>query len=356
MNKEEAIKLWLQSGKKHLLITGDLGRGKTTLFQSLMDELNADYISSQLQFEDTMHPVSVELYSSTLKESIVIAKRLNCSLHQTELLDTRAVQYVNDMSSSIVGVDEIGYLENSSATYIEALNQLFEKKQVVACLRSNKGSDIVERIKSRDDVYLIDLNQISYLVDCVVMASGHSRRYGTNKLLEPWKETTLIDTCLSQIPYDMLNEVLVVTRYKEVKELCKQYPVRVILHEEEYQSDTIRLGIEALGPRAEAIMFLTCDQPLRTKRSISSMILESNTYKENFIQLAFKEKRGNPVIFPRCYEEELKALRKEETGKVVLRKYPGRIREVSAAHAYELVDIDTKERYVELIRKVKKCI
>lgn len=348
MKKEDVIERWRQSNKKHLIITGDLGRGKSTIFNSLVAEFECDFIKTHAVYKDSLHPIEINCFSSKLEESFVLARFKNNMQVEEQNLKTKGVRYLNTLESEVVGIDEIGYLENNVSEYIDSLVSIFDSKTVIATARKNKKNEIFHRLMKRNDICLIDLDEIRYDLDIVVMASGHSRRYGKNKLLEPWGDGTLLEATLSQIPYDMVNEVVVVTRYESVARIVNQYPARCILHNEEYQSDTIRIGIEALNLQHEATMFLTCDQPLRTKRSLRSMILESYQHKQCFIQLAYGNRRGNPIIFPKNYDTELKKLKDKETGKTIVKRYPNQIYLVEALHPYELIDIDTQDTYHEL--------
>lgn len=192
----------------------------------------------------------------------------------------------------------------------------------------------------------------AYKLDCVVMASGYSKRFGSNKLLQPWGERSVFETILDSIPFDDLNEVVVVTRYQEVAKLCEGYDVRVVLHDMEYQSDTIRLGLDALSEH-NATMFLTCDQPLRTKSSLKEMIQVSSMHPDAFVQLAYGERKGNPIIFPSKYDSQLSLLEKEQTGKNVVSTCREKLMLVQALSEYELCDIDTKEHYEELVQKIR---
>ena len=57
-----------------------------------------------------------------------------------------------------VCVDEIGFLEQSSPLYQQALWQLFEHKRVLAALRKEE-LPFLRRLRSRGDCLLLDLDE-----------------------------------------------------------------------------------------------------------------------------------------------------------------------------------------------------
>lgn len=199
------------------------------------------------------------------------------------------------------------------------------------------------------DAYVIDLDRQKYDISCVVMASGFGTRFGSNKLLADFRGKTLIEHILDTIPYNLLKEVILVTRYKEIEELSKKYPVNCIVHDLPRQSDTIRIGMDHVT-KTKGCMFLTCDQPLRTTWSLRKLIVTFHNYKDSMVRLGYHEMIGNPVIFPSKYYEELKQLRPGQKGSTVIKAHEENMIVVQADHGYELADTDTMDDLIRLSR------
>lgn len=199
----------------------------------------------------------------------------------------------------------------------------------------------------------IELVEPPFLVSCIVMASGFGNRFGSNKLLADFDGKPLILQILEQVPFDLLHEVIVVTRYEEVKELLKDYPVICMLHDLPRQSDTIRIGMNHIS-KTNGCMFVTCDQPLRTKDSLIRLISTFQTNKDKIVRLGYHSIIGNPVIFPKKYYEELRNLQPDEKGGTVIKSHPESVMVVQANHSYELTDVDTKEDLEQLLHLVKQ--
>ena len=59
---------------------------------------------------------------------------------------------------------------------------MFDEKKVLGVIRK-QDIDFLNELKNREDVYLIDMDDLRLHGGCVIMASGISKRFGENKLL-----------------------------------------------------------------------------------------------------------------------------------------------------------------------------
>ncbi len=175
---------------------------------------------------------------------------------------------------------------------------------------------------------------------CVLMASGNSSRFGSNKLLASFRGEPLICRILSATDTDSIRKRIVVTRSPEVAKLCRQKQVDVLLHAEPYRSDTVRLGLDAVGSEA-GCLFCSCDQPLLTRESIEAMGRAFFAQPAFIYRLSSQTVCGNPILFPKQFYSELRQLSAGKGGSYLIKKYPQQVRLVPAASIYELKDIDT---------------
>ena len=65
---------------------------------------------------------------------------------------------------------------------------------------------------------------------CVLMASGLSTRFGSNKLLAPFDGQPLLYRAFAATDTPQLSARIVVTRSAQVQALCKAQGVPVLLH------------------------------------------------------------------------------------------------------------------------------
>ena len=184
---------------------------------------------------------------------------------------------------------------------------------------------------------------------CIIMASGHSARFGSNKLLQDFQGQPLIQYVLSATQ-DLFAQRVVVTRYEKIAKLCQEQYIPYLLHDKPFLNDTIRLGMAyCQSPELLGYAFCTSDQPFLRWQSIK-MLCESFLKTPYAIErLAYGTSPGNPMIFPADLASELANLPQDMGGSVLAKKYPERVRLVQVQDKYELFDIDT-------VRDLRQCL
>lgn len=208
----------------------------------------------------------------------------------------------------------------------------------------------------------------SFSVGCVIMASGLSRRFGTNKLLADFCGQPMLCRAFDATATPGIAARIVVTRSEEVQALCRAQGVPVLLHSLPGRNDTVRLGLSALleqQPELSGCMFLPGDQPLLRRETVETMTerfcheqpspteWQKETEREIF-RLGFRVRNdpspltGSPVLFEKGLFQELLTLPQGMGGSVLLRKYPAHVHTVYIADRNELADADTPEALAQL--------
>ena len=185
---------------------------------------------------------------------------------------------------------------------------------------------------------------------CVIMASGQSKRFGENKLLVDFHGKTIIERILDLTEGDLFAKRVVLTRTKEVEEICKCKGVEVIFHDLNGRGDAVRLGVEQMA-EMDGCMFCPCDQPLLKRTSLEKMAETFSKRDKKMLRLGFGERYGAPVTFSKEYFEELKNLPEKSGGSYLIKKYPEEVEVIQADSELELQDMDTKEEYERLLGK-----
>ena len=208
----------------------------------------------------------------------------------------------------------------------------------------------------------------SLTVGCVIMASGLSRRFGTNKLLADFCGQPMLCRAFAATATPGIAARIVVTRSEEVQALCRAHGVPVLLHSLPGRNDTVRLGLSALleqQPELSGCIFLPGDQPLLRRETVETMTerfcreqpspteWQKETEREIF-RLGFRVRNdpspltGSPVLFEKGLFQELLTLPQGMGGSVLLRKYPTHVHTVYIADRNELADADTPEALAQL--------
>lgn len=341
---------FLNSGKHHLILTGSKGTGKTTLLKELFPKTvpglttraepeKAVYIQDNLSLETAQIGVFDKTLPGPGNRMVPVSEGFSSFGAAT------LKQYASSEHQWIV-IDEIGYLEAGCEVYLEALRNLLEKKNVAAVVRK-QDLPFISELLNRKDVFVADLDDPFGNIGCVIMASGLGKRFGGNKLMADFCEKPLICRVLDSTD-DLFSKRVVVTRHKDVAQICRERGIETVLHDKPHRSDTVRLGLDALSG-IERCIFIPADQPLLKKETVFSLCLASANDPDYIWRTAYGENPGSPVIFPKWTFSELRNLPEGKGGSVIIKKYPECLRTVNVRNIYELKDVDTPEDLAELL-------
>ena len=201
---------------------------------------------------------------------------------------------------------------------------------------------------------------------CVLMASGLSTRFGSNKLLAQFDGQPLLCRAFAATDTPQLSARIVVTRSAQVQALCKAQGVPVLLHALSGRNDTVRLGLSALlaqHPELTGCMFLPGDQPLLRRESLEAMVRDFHAQKETervIFRLGALAGNGpdplvgSPVLFSNGFFPELLTLPEGKGGSVLLHKYPTLVHTACIAQPEELADTDTPAALAQLEALVRE--
>ena len=340
------------SGKRHLILTGTRGSGKTTLLKQLFPEPLPGLTTwaepkkaVYLQENTTGETVQVGAFDPSLPGPGNQMVPLEDGFLS---LGVPALRRCMESDSTWITIDEIGYLEAWSEPYHQALRQLLERKQAAMVIRKQE-LPFLRELCSREDAFVVDLDDPFGNMGCVIMASGLGRRFGGNKLMADFHGEPLICRILAATE-EIFAKRVVVTRHQDVARLCDNRGIPCILHALPHRSDTVRLGLEAM-PGIDRCMFATADQPLLRKETIASLALASKNDPNSIWRTCCDGIPGSPVVFPKWAFPQLLDLPEGKGGGVVIKKYPEHLHMVNVRDMYELKDVDSPEDLSELLER-----
>lgn len=185
------------------------------------------------------------------------------------------------------------------------------------------------------------------MITAIIMAAGLSTRMGENKLLLKYKNKPIVGYIFKCVKEMNFGQVIVVSQYNEVKNLANEYGFDYVHNQNANigQSESIKLGI-INSIKSDGYMFFVGDQPFVDVEYLEKMIKIFNENKEYIIIPRYKNKTGNPVIFPYNKKNELLNLNNDEKGKKIITK-TSNIKYIDVSENM-LFDIDTKEDYKKL--------
>ena len=342
---------FLNSGKKHLVLTGSHRVGKTTRFQAFCAYLKehgetlpgiTTYVvpgkGVMLRDNNTNAETVIGKYDVDLKMMKPVSDGFTA-------LGCPVLKNMLESGGEWITIDELGFLESNETTFQDAVRKVFDSKRVLAVLRK-QSIPFLNELKERQDVYLVDLDNFQKKVGCVIMASGLSSRFGENKLFAELNGKSFLERVL-ELTEGIFTKRVVVTRSVDAAAYCKKKNIDVLLHELPFRSDTVRLGTAYLEDM-DAIVFCPCDQPLLQRESLMKLRNAYSYENKDLLRLAYGEKIAMPALFGKQYYKELKRLPEGKGGAYVLKQYESQTECIPVSDEFELCDVDTKEDLEEL--------
>lgn len=179
------------------------------------------------------------------------------------------------------------------------------------------------------------------MIAAVFLASGHSKRFGADKLLYPVEGVPMAERVFRSLPPGIPG--LVVTGSCAVAALAHKHGNLTVVENRSGEDDvarTIRLGVEALPPGTEGALFFVCDQPWLRRESVVRLVEAFRENPARIYVLSHGDRMGNPCLFPRRFFHELLSLPPDTGGKAVVARHGENVCFVPVVEERELEDVD----------------
>lgn len=179
----------------------------------------------------------------------------------------------------------------------------------------------------------------------IILAAGRSSRFGSQKLLAPFRGEPMIRHVVKTISAAGLEECILVYADEQVKAAvpdvrCVHNPDAV-----QGQSTSIRLSVSRSDPETDGYLFLMGDQPFLSSETIRTLLAAFHASSKSIVVPVYAGKQGAPVVFAGRWRAELLALQGDTGGRQIMCRHTEEILRVSIACAREGLDIDTVEVY-----------
>lgn len=186
------------------------------------------------------------------------------------------------------------------------------------------------------------------MIGVIVLAAGHSRRMGTQKLLLPLAGQTLIGKVVGEVLASAVDHVVVVVSQDEAdvkRELAKQ-PVVVATNPDPAGEmlSSVRCGLRALPQGCAAAMVVLGDQPGMNSALVRELIRK---YRESggIVVPAHQGRRGHPTLFSASYFDEVLTHYDGVGLHGLLKAHPEDVHELEIADPGALDDVDHPDDY-----------
>ena len=190
----------------------------------------------------------------------------------------------------------------------------------------------------------------------VLLAAGASRRMGQAKQLMTWQDTSLIEHQIKTLLPTGASIHIVLGAYAEkIQPLITDFSVTIHEnpHWEKGMGTSLAFGVRQIVENTintTGILITLVDQPLLTTAHFKTLI---DTFTPNQQQIicstSDKGWSGPPIIFDRCYFEELMQQDGDHGAKNVTKKHKGAITFLTLGSVLE--DVDTPQAFAKAITR-----
>jgi molybdenum cofactor cytidylyltransferase len=190
----------------------------------------------------------------------------------------------------------------------------------------------------------------------VILAAGESRRMGTQKLLLPFGETTVVGAVAGTALASRADRILAVLGADKdaVRQELEPLGIDLTVNEDYAKGmlSSVQAGFRALPADAEAAVVMLGDQPFLPAPVVDAVIEAFRRSGRGIVVPAFRGRRGHPVLVDLKYRDEVLALDPADGLRRLMRDHAEDIFEAEVGDANILRDMDVPEDYAgELIRR-----
>lgn len=192
------------------------------------------------------------------------------------------------------------------------------------------------------------------MISAIVLAAGKSARMGKiDKMLLPYKASTVIGTVVNELGKSLVDEIIVVENRdaKIAAHLDNKAIVKYVTNNDADQglTSSIQCGIKTASNNSTGYLVCLGDMPLLTNNDYNLLINKLLNIKNKAILIPkHNNKRGNPVLFSHHFKEEILLLEEINGCKPVVIANQDFVIEVHFSNNNCHLDIDTMEDYKKL--------
>ena len=184
-------------------------------------------------------------------------------------------------------------------------------------------------------------------IAAVVLAAGRSSRMGSSKQLAQIGGMAMIRRTVMNVMESQARPVVVVTGHdsKAVAAALDGLDVTLV-HNAAFASGlsaSLRTGLDSLGDDVEGALVVLGDMPAIRAAELTRLVTAFDPAEGRSIVVATHDgKRGNPVLWPAAFFEEMRQLSGDVGAKSLLGQYPEAVCEIEIG-AGALADVDTPD-------------
>lgn len=194
-----------------------------------------------------------------------------------------------------------------------------------------------------------------YRIGAVILAAGMSRRMGVPKLFLDFHGKPLFLYSVECAIRSQLDPILIVggEHVQLLQDHTKDLPVEIVRNSDyaEGMATSLKLGIEAMDGRVDALLVFLADQPFVPAILIKKMLQTYTACRSNGIRVLrpqYSGIPGHPVLFDADLFTEFSDLQGDEGGRFIIKRHAEKLKLIPTENPMWGADIDTPDDW-------KKC-
>lgn len=191
-------------------------------------------------------------------------------------------------------------------------------------------------------------------IGAVILAAGMSKRMGKPKLLLEINKKSLLQYVIDVVKKLSLNPVIVITGcYKDeiqnhVKE-DEQIQLVYNPHYTEGMSSSLKLGINSIKNKVDAVLIFLGDQPLVSHYVVQSLIAHyEGQNKHLIVRPKYGGMIGHPVLFDASLFSEFQFISGDEGGRRIITRNNQFLKNISFNNRIWGEDVDTLKDFIRI--------
>jgi CTP:molybdopterin cytidylyltransferase MocA len=170
---------------------------------------------------------------------------------------------------------------------------------------------------------------------------------GSPKQLLRAGENTLLERVLTAARHSQASQVVLVVGFA-ADQVLKTTPIdglKVVINEayQEGMGSSLRAGIAAVGPDAQAALIMLADQPFVRSSTLDQLIEHHERSQPQVVIPTYRGFRGNPVLLDRRLFPEIAQIRGDVGCRAIFGHHTESIAKLAVDDPGILLDVDTRE-------------
>jgi molybdenum cofactor cytidylyltransferase len=203
------------------------------------------------------------------------------------------------------------------------------------------------------------------MIEAIILAAGQSTRMGEeNKMLLPYRESTLLNQVIKEVYASKVDRIIVVTGHQAAaieQSVSNEFDEIIFVHNAKYESgqtSSIAAGIMSTSPLADAAMIMLGDMPMITSFHYDDLIDVFNNANEKedglIMRPIYKDFIGHPIFFDKRFFDMLITCDNPNGCKAVIDMNKQYFRPIPVSELRYFFDIDTPADYQRVLRTIEE--